>query len=176
MSKVRIFSRFFPKGHPKEGQQTFFVEKIYSELGVGGNYLNIPLPDVDNFLYNHDENYFDAKLHTIRAGKHFKDGDYFSPRVWTDKPYRSKQIKIADDIKLERVFDFKIEIDKDYICVLIDNYPFYEENSRMVTQVQALETLAKNDGLSIEDFKSWFKWGKEPFDGQILCWSKSVEY
>ena len=174
MSKVRTFSRYFPKEHPKAGQPTFFVEKIYKCL-----YLMkvVPKEIVESFNFGiMNDKKVSPKLHTIRKGKHFKDGDLFSPRIWTDKPYCSKQISIAADIKLEKVFDFKIEIDKDYICVLIDNYPFYEENSTMVTQVEALETLAKNDGLSIEDFKSWFKWGKETFDGQILCWSKSVEY
>lgn len=116
------------------------------------------------------------KWHTIRQGKHFKEGDYFSPRVWTGTPYRSKQIIIAPDIKVEKTFDFRIEIDQDYLCVFIDDYPFYEENSRMVTQTEALETLAKNDGLSVEDFKKWFKWGKAPFDGQIKCWNKEIEY
>ncbi len=174
MSKVRTFSRYFPKGHPKEGKPTFFVEKIYKCL-----YLMKAVPkeivNDFNFAVMNDDNY-KPKLHTVRAGKHFKAGDYFSPRIWIGKPYNSKQITISEDIKLEKVFDIKIEIDKDYICVLIDDYAFYEENSRFVTQAEALETLALNDGLSVSDFKSWFNWGKQPFDGQILCWSKEVEY
>lgn len=36
MSKVRTFSRYFPKGHPKEGQPTFFVEKFWKGLQTIG--------------------------------------------------------------------------------------------------------------------------------------------
>ena len=178
MSKVRTFSRCFPKGHPKEGQPTFFVEKIWlwlvNEDGYSEPQHHKEYKELVNIMDVLKQDH--TKRHTIRGGKHFKAGDYFSPRVWSDKPYSSKQKIIAGDIKLEKVFDIKIEIDKDYICVLIDDYPFYEENKTMVTQVEALETLANNDGLSLPDFKSWFKWGKQPFDGQILCWAKGVEY
>jgi hypothetical protein len=30
--KVLTFSRFFPKGHPKQGQETLFVEQILSSI------------------------------------------------------------------------------------------------------------------------------------------------
>lgn len=40
----------------------------------------------------------DVKYHTIRAGNRFKKGDYFSPRIWTDKPYASKQYQFHPDI------------------------------------------------------------------------------
>ena len=174
MSKVRTFSRYFPKGHPKEGKPTFFVEKIYKCL-----YLmkEVPKEIVNdfNFAVMNDDNY-KPKLHTVRAGKHFKSGDYFSPRIWTDKPYNSKQITIADDVLLKKVYDFKIEIDGDLVTILINGKIFYEENTRFCTQYSALEYLAQNDGLSVDDFKRWFNWGKNPFDGQILCWSDNVEY
>jgi hypothetical protein len=183
MSKVRTFSREFPKGHIRQGEQTFFVEKIWKW------YYDAHNGDLRDLLW-YNEQYdnlfgvdaiknvqkFEPKGHTIRKGKHFKSGDFFSPRIWTGKPYASKQIEIAPDFELKKVFDFKIEIDKDYICVFIDDYPFYEENSRFVTQAESLQTLALNDGISVDDFKSWFKWGKIPFDGQILCWSDNVEY
>lgn len=171
MTRVRTFSRQFPKGHPKEGQPTFFVEAIYKQL-----YIMKCIPKELENEFNCDKflNGF-AKKHTIRAGKHFKDGDKFSPRTWLDKPYMSKQIVIAPDLEIKRVYDFKIEIDDDYLCVLIDNYPFYEENATMVTQVEALKTLSKNDGLELQDFKDWFKWGT-PFDGQIISWCGDEGY
>jgi hypothetical protein len=175
MSRVITFARNFPATHPKKGEPTYFIEKIYSGIGVDGNFLRIPLPDVYNFLYKHDEYYFEPKHHTIRAGNRWKVGDKFSPRVWSGKSYRSPQITIAPDITITGVFDFKIEIDKDYKCVLINNCVFYEENTDWYTQLEALETLAKNDGLSLQDFKSWFNWGK-PFTGQIICWNKAIGY
>jgi len=120
------------------------------------------------------------KHHTIRAGNRFKVGDKFSPRVWSGKPYQSKQIIIAPDIEVKKVWDFKIQFDADYLCISIDNWPFYEENSTMVTQPEALETLALNDGLTVEDMKAWFgihpkKKGKN-FNGQIICWNENIEY
>ena len=173
MAKVRTFSRYYPKGHPKEGQATFFVEKLVKSLHQQG----FKPWDIPEHIFSTEMYYLcEPKKHTIRAGNHFKQGDKFSPRVWSGKPYCSKQITIAPDLKIEKVFDIRIEIDKDYICIMIDDYPFYEENSNFVTQEEALKTLALNDGLLVTDFKSWFKWGKSPFSGQIICWSKDVEY
>jgi hypothetical protein len=183
MSKVRTFSRYFPKCHIRQGEQTFFVEKIWKW------YYDAHNGDVSDLLWYNEQydNLFavdaiknvqnlEPKGHTIRNGKHFKSGDFFSPRIWTGKPYASKQIAIAQDFELKKVFDIKIEIDEDLVTIIIDRKIFYEENSKFCTQYSALEYLAKNDGLTAEDFKSWFKWGKKPFDGQILCWSDDVEY
>lgn len=173
MAKVRTFNRYFPKGHPKEGQSTFFVEKIYKSLYIT---KVVPKELVDSFGFDKmNDDSCKPKHHTIRAGKHFKDGDLFSPRVWSAKPYTSPQIQIAPDLEIKKVYDFRIEVDGDYICVFVDNYPFYEENKTMVTQIEALETLAQNDGLSLQDFKDWFKWGT-PFDGQIISWNGDEGY
>jgi hypothetical protein len=172
MSRVITFSRNFPATHPKKGEPTYFVEKIVSDIhSQGVRPYDIPEEIFCTEMYLLCE----PKHHTIRAGNRWKVRDKFSPRVWSGKPYRSPQITIAPDITITGILDFKIEVDKDYICVLINNYPFYEENSEMVTQVEALETLARNDGLSIEDFKSWFNWG-QPFTGQIICWNKEIGY
>ena len=175
MTKVRTFSRVFPKGHPREGQETFFVEKIWKW------YYNHYKGDIRDLLWYNEQfdnlygvdaikniHKYKAKKHTIRGGKHFKAGDVFSPRVWHDKPYRSKQLEIMPNTEIKRVYDFKIEVEGDYICLLIDN-------GTMVTQLEALETLAQNDGLSLQDFKDWFKWGT-PFDGQIISWCGDEGY
>lgn len=183
MAKVRTFNRYFPKGHPKEGQETFFVEKIWKSLDYKLSqslYFYLESFNYDselllNFCNSIKSNSIDGKFHTIRAGKHFKDGDFFSPRVWSGKPYTSPQIQIAPDLEIKRVYDFRIEVEGDYICVFVDNYPFYEENKTMVTQIEALEMLAQNDGLSLQDFKDWFKWGN-PFDGQIISWNGDEGY
>lgn len=177
MARVLTFSRTFPVYHPRKGDDTNFVEQIWNSL----NELKLPVPKNKDFTHEFmwsilPLSNFGIKYHTIRAGNRWKVGDKFSPRVWSGKPYASKQIIIAPDIEVKKVFDFKIEIDEDYLCVLIDDYPFYEENSTMVTQVEALETLAKNDGLTIEDFKAWFKWGKKTFIGQIISWNDQISY
>lgn len=170
MSKVRTFSRYFPKGHPKEGQPTFFVEKFWKGLQTIGYseplYFFDELRGLASVISGENYNSATPKLHTIRAGKHFKVGDYFSPRVWTDKPYSSKQIIIAEDIRIEKVYDI-VFVQKDE-HLSIDDKTFYPTGYEKM-----IETLAKNDGLSVEDFKAWFN---KPFTGQIICWSKAVEY
>lgn len=168
MAKVITFSRNFPVGHSNAGQPTHFVEKIYKGL-----YLmkSVPKEIQDTFNYSiMNDTSILPKIHTIRAGKRWKVGDKFSPRVWTGKPYASKQLEISPELTLQTVIDFEIELDKDYICILIGDAVMYEENSTFCTQLEALTTLAKNDGLSLQDFKDWFKWGKQPFKGQLLSW------
>ena len=118
MSKVITFSRVFPAYHPKKGQPTFFVEKIWQSFGINPLFPspslsihNTHLPyDIvhlvgDDLVYLHE---YDPKHHTIRAGNRWKVGDKFSPRVWSGKPYNSKQIIIAPDIEIKKVWEFEI--------------------------------------------------------------------
>lgn len=172
MAKVRTFSRYYPKGHPKEGQATFFVEKLVKSLHQQG-FKPWDIPD-DIFI---TEMYYlcEPKKHTIRAGKHFKPGDIFSPRIWSGKPYASKQIIIAQDIKVKKVWDFEM-IPKNFIdeCVFLIN--------RNPLNFETFVMLCKNDGLTRLDFATWFcgsalmSTKRKPFKGQIICWSEDVEY
>ena len=43
MSKVITFSKTFPKGHAKEGQPTFFVEKIFAGLADTQDNWEMPI-------------------------------------------------------------------------------------------------------------------------------------
>jgi len=185
MSRFITFSRTFPAYHPRAGQPTYFVEKIYNSIykQKTGDWSDA-LGDTSSYVVELDHLQKETKHQTIRAGHRFKPGDMFSPRVWGNDinpktgrsgPYHSKHIIIAPDIEVKKTCDFDIKVDGDYKCIMIDNWPFYEENGRFITQVQALETLCKNDGLSVEDFKAWFKWGK-PFTGQIICWNDTITY
>jgi len=67
--KALLFSRTFPKSHPRAGDPTHFIQSMKDGM----------------------------KTHTIRANtkKHFKDGDLVSMRYWSGKPYASKQIEFA---------------------------------------------------------------------------------
>jgi len=152
--KVLMISRVFLKGHPKAGEQTSFPSKIENAL------LNLK-------EYRH----LHKKLHTIRAGNRFKEGDKVSLRCWYDKPYRSKQTEFAI-VTIKKVYDIEI---KHEIVPHGDNFFRHTEyemkayiNGKRLDDNQ-LKTLAKNDGLSIEDFKSWFGEDME-FKGQIICW------
>ena len=179
MSKVRTFSRFFPNGHPKQGEPTFFVEKIYHSLAMQISYKLIcdlnpdKSPDIlFTFWQKLLQEYHPKKLHTIRAGKHFKVGDYFSPRVWSDKPYSSKQIIIAPDLQIKKVWDIEIEVGEKYWFFKLNGEDI--SNGREDFNIDDFtETLAKNDGLELCDFLNWFP---KSFTGQIICWHESVEY
>lgn len=180
MSRVITFSRVFPAHHPKKGQPTYFPEKIWKgfyELNNG---------DIRDFLWyleQYDNHFgvqniknvhnYEPKWHTIRSGNRWKVGDKFSPRVWSGKPYQSKQIIIAPDIEIKKVWDIKIIHDEGTFEIFIDDKFCFELGS-----VKS-EHLVKNDGLSIEDFENWFYLSiKKPgyFGGQIICWNENINY
>lgn len=152
MSKVIIFSRFFPVYHPRKGESTCFVQKILKSV----------LPaDTDSQVAGFNLDNYEAKYHTVIAGERLKVGDTFSPRVWIGKPYARKQIEIHKPIKIKRIF----KISSDGLLWYIDNQPAISDTIR---------TVAKNDGLEYEDFLYWFK--MQPFLGQIICWNENINY
>lgn len=173
MSRVITFSRTFQKSHLRAGEPTYFVEKIYKCLYV---MKCVPPELISTFNYGIMNDVFIApKSHTIRSGHRFKVGDKFSPRVWIGKPYCSKQIVIAPDIEVKKVWDFKLKP-----SLWWDECEFYINDkwcdSKMLVEV------AKNDGLEITDFLRWFLGNnsadtkRNPFDGQIICWNENINY
>lgn len=176
MSKVIMFSRVFPAYHPLAGCDTYFVEKLWNSFNVFAlkeefiapfdddvNELNKSLPY--NILYKfkgsllNRTKFTEKKFHTIRAGHRFKVGDKFSPRVWSGKPYRSKQIIIAPDIEVKKVWNFN-----KYAA----GFDMPDANATTI-----ISQIAKNDGLELQDFKDWFN---KPFSGQIICWNENINY
>jgi hypothetical protein len=169
MARVITFSRTFPSYHPKAGQPTYFVEKFLASLDDIGLSWTSCL-DVSKIL---DSKYYtnigsnNGKHHTIRAGHRFKVGDKFSPRVWSGKPYNSKQIIIAPDVEIKKVWNIKI------------NEQFFlkgDDGSLFVP-----DFVCVNDGLSYHDFEDWFTKSPEfkktkHFDGQIICWNEKINY
>lgn len=173
--KVLTFARHFPAGHCRKGEPTYFVEQILNAVmprGVNGiidrNAIDRKVLDIINDFVILDGRL--EKHHTIRAGARFKPGDMASLRVWSNKPYRSKQIEFAQ-VEVKKVWVVRIEFSKDIIWVQINGgmrtYAFQNE-------------LAKNDGLELQDFIDWFKGhpkkGSEVFTGQIICWSPHITY
>ena len=163
MAKVLTFSRVFPAYHPRKGEETQFVGQIWNALKV----LQLPLPKIEELSPNFLDTILPmreigCKYHTIRAGHRFKVGDKFSPRVWSGKPYASKQITIAQDIEVKKVWYFDID-------PLTGNYLLngVEQN------LAQLKEIATNDGLEIDDFECWFP---KSFRGQIICWNEKIDY
>ena len=166
MSKVLTFSRTFPSYHPRKGEPTYFVEKLTkSRILAGGRPVDIPQ---EIFL---EPMYFvvEPKHHTIRAGNRWKVGDKFSPRVWGGKPYQSKQIIIAPDLEVKKVWPIEVKNGQFIIGVSKD------KELRCQTDSFVLKNLAANDGLALPELLQWFKFPKD-FKGQIICWNDSVNY
>jgi len=162
MAKVITFSEKFPAYHPKAGQPTFFVEKFWVSIKV-------PLPvsvhaeQLESRVSNLMLGDFRPKHHTIRMGKRWKEGDNFSPRIWSGKPYNSKQIIIADDQIILKVWDIESTG---------NNHLYINEKS--INHFDTMR-LAENDGLQMDELLAWFKY-PQPFKGQILCWNNYINY
>ena len=138
---VLIVSRIFPKTHKRAGENTEFTDKIACSLFCTG--------------YCSDCDYHKTKIHTIRANyelwekriKDVQDGKaVISIRYWSGKPYNSKQIKLH-------------ELDKDSgVGVQKIRFPFPNLHCFLIGDIEHQDmSLSKNDGLSYDDFKEWFK-------------------
>lgn len=168
MSKVITFSRVFPTYHPKRGQPTYFVEKIWKSLWDQNKAHDIHL-----YQEPYDEHFhpmgkdsknihqFNPKHHTIRAGHRWEVGEKFSPRVWAGKPYNSKQIVIAPDIEIVKIYDFKVTPSLYYL----------DNNSYDINDLELLYKISNNDGLTLNELRAWFKFPCD-FEGQIICWGE----
>lgn len=169
MSKVITFSRVFPAYHTRKGEPTYFVEALFKGFPEysADEYTPLksePWKDIFSLLPLAIDKLSEIgpKYHTIRSGKRWKIGDKFSPRVWSGKPYQSKQIAIAPDIEIKKLWDFEIKENGFYI----NDWPISPDK---------LCDVAENDGLDYFDFQRWFQYPK-PFSGQIICWNESINY
>lgn len=149
--KVLTVSRFFPAYHPRKGEPTYFVEKILRGLYELRDTVK-PMMDMDVWAN------CVPKRHTIRESYRWREGEWVSLRVWSDKPYKSKQIEFAQ-IQLKQVIPVTIFNVRGEMSLKISGE---DKPSELI------ETVAKNDGLTLEDFKAWFK--SDITLGQILCW------
>lgn len=195
MAKVLTFSTKFPAHHKRAGEPTFFHYKYLSSLKdeYCGDSFNRIIERLENhefdnkILVSHITNVsngvigetkvftgakdiignIESKNHTIRSlskngERRWKEGEFFSPRIWTDKPYCSKQFSIGPDKKIEKVYDIEV----DGYCIYINGE---------IQPSEVVEKLYVNDGLTHEDFVSWFKMPCQ-FKGQIIVWNKEIEY
>ena len=167
MSRVITFSRTYPSYHLRKGQPTYFVEKIWDSLGLPLHQPTILANGLNEEYLNFQrlgDDFIWPKHHTVRAGHRWKAGDWFSPRVWSGKPYNSKQIIIAPDIQIKKTYDFELQGGKAFI------HDFMELNNI------GLSTISKNDGLLLNDFVGWFNDFSKSFSGQIIIWNENINY
>lgn len=133
--------RVFPKGHRKAGEATDFEAKVKDG----------------------------RKIHTIRYNgndvwaKRFKDisegRKYLSLRQWTGRPYNSEQREIA---KVEKIGLQKVTMTYNSG----DSIPQVWIDGK----AQDIETVAKNDGMTVEEFVDWFFGSRKEnyFEGVVI--------
>lgn len=178
MARVITFSRTFPAYHPKAGQPTHFVEQILNSFDLK------MLPTISRthpiFTPTLCPEVKGIKWHTIRSGNRWKEGELFSPRVWSGKPYNSKQIIIAPDIEIQKIFDFRITTERN--SEMRDDLSNFIYIYDKIVMNNDFKTLCTNDGLSVVDFCDWFNicfeddYKTTSFHGQIICWNKDINY
>lgn len=134
---VLTVSRTFPKTHKLAGKPTHFTEKIACAVFCPGDCSDC------GFKF--------PKIHTIRGNyelwekraKQINDGKaVLSIRYWSGLPYRSKQVELY---KLEEIGVQKLNNPQNFVWAEIDGKKCNWED------------VAKNDGLSFDDFCEWFK-------------------
>ena len=127
---VIILSKNFMKGHPKAGQLTMFREKFLNKEKlhtIRGNYA-----------------LWKKRLDEVQEGKAL-----LSIREWEGLPYKSKQVEIAKITSINCCGVQMICMDK-----INANQIYWNIDSKRTAQ--QLDEVAKNDGLTIDDFRKWF--------------------
>lgn len=119
--------RVFPKGHRKAGEATDFEDKVKDGRKI------------HTIRYN-DNDVWAKRYKDIMEGR-----KYLSLRQWTGRPYNSEQREIA---KVEKIGLQKVTMTyssgDSLPQVWIDGKP------------QDIEAVAKNDGMTVEEFVEWF--------------------
>lgn len=131
-----MISQTFPKTHNRHGQKTGFVKSISDKIKlhtIRGNYA-----------------FWEKRFEKIKKGE-----AYLSVRVWKGEPYKSNHVEVfrynnTDEIGIEKL-TFKEKIMTPFECIIKQDRSIYTPNET------TLDELAKNDGLSLPDFKEWFK-------------------
>ncbi|MBQ9602419.1 MAG: hypothetical protein IJR42_01240 [Paludibacteraceae bacterium] len=152
-----LLSQTFPATHPRHGEPTYFKEKMHNAL-LWEKGMNVGYALNPSYAVPQDQP--QMKLHTIRANfklwvyrfaKIYTGQACLSLRVWSGKPYASKQIEIArltkeDGIGLQAL-EF-LEFDPVFKPGIWIAGKTYEQSQKLI--------LAKNDGLSFDDWNAWF--------------------
>lgn len=164
--KVITFSTEYPNGIACSDRLTWFPEKIWANFPqeqVEHFYNSIPA-DLRNkffslFAYEQQVKCNWIKGTTIRAGRRWKTGDKFSPRIWTGKPYNSKQLAIWPELTVLKVEVFER-----------NPYGNFFLNGRFLGDYQ-IDKIAEHDGLGPAPFRSWFN---KEFSGQRIIFGQTA--
>lgn len=123
---VITLSRHFLANHKRAGEETHFKEKFLSGEKLHTIRANYPL--------------WEKRIKEVQEGRAI-----LSIRQWTGKPYRSKQVEIATLTAENGVGLQRLEFTD---CRL--RFPY------VGSEWTSMVSLAKNDGLSLNDWVGWF--------------------
>lgn len=141
-------SRYFPTTHPRKGETTYFVDKIenytnkYGLRSAGGSKLhtiraNYPL--------------WARRMEKVQRGEAVIELFYWSGSPYNSKKDGSKQVVFATlDKESGCGVQKTLFIDEIGVCSVAN-----EERKELVNV--NYYNISKNDGLSVDDFKEWFK-------------------
>lgn len=145
---VLIVSRQFQTKHPRKGQPTNFADKIKNAIAIMNGQQRLTGSEPPTALKLHtlrgDLQKWTKYLELIKAGTH-----YLSIREWAGRPRQSAQVEVLrltkdNLIGLQRL-DFIPDNSGKSFSVMVDH------------KILPIDKLANNDGLSLQDWVSWFK-------------------
>lgn len=136
---VMTLCRIFPVTHPRAKECTGFEDKVKAGSKI------------HTIRYNAN-NVWKARYNDIKSSK-----KYLSVREWTGRPYNSEQRELFrfDKIGLQNItmtYDSNDSVPQVWI----------------VDKKVPVEEVAKNDGLSVDDFVAWFFAKDNVFEGVII--------
>ena len=139
---VITLSQNFPAKHPRKGEPTNFNNQLLNAVWRAHN-MSVGFQQFGMKLHTIRANYplWQKRFAQIRAGKAI-----LSVRYWTGKPYCSKQMEICKLSAKDGIGIQKLEYYRRDLCYpSVDTFP------------QECNAIAANDGLSWENWHSWFK-------------------
>jgi hypothetical protein len=146
---VLILSGQFMKEHPRAGEPTQFREKILSGLGKDEELVAtcFQKPPIKLHTIRADYDGWIEKIAAVNRGEAF-----LRVVTWAGEAYRSPWVDVAVLTKDDGIGVQKLGFD---ILPTI-KLPYVVENE-LTDKMLLPSELAKNDGLSLKDFKAWFK-------------------
>lgn len=138
-----MLSKVFPATHSRKGEPTYFSQKV--QAGQHPTVFPNEVPKLHTIRENY--NLWRDRIAQVQAGE-----AEICLRQWTGAPYRSKTVEIMrlgwqDGVGIQKLnFGWH---NGEQIPVIEGWYMYGENGSKA--------ELAKNDGLSLEDWQEWFK-------------------
>lgn len=146
--KIKIYrmpiSRVFPATHPRKGELTHFEGKIRYAIGLDDCVVAHPFSKIHTIRANYE--FWKKRIDEIKAGN-----AVLILFEWKEKPYRSKTNELFRFDKYSEIDVQKLDFVQNYIKA-----PFVYKSETENLMINYID-LSENDGLSEQDWKSWFK-------------------